>query len=185
MFRFHGTRLLSGPRTWFSIPRKFGYFVGIVEHVGHAMTFKILTDDTKRVIYRSNVHSGKDPKSSNLRMDPLVGDPVDGDQDTHDLVGRTFLMDERKDGQHHRARIVQAIADHASDLAANPTRIKFVCSINDEQFEEILTYNEVLHHIEQNEDDAVVWKFRRITAHEGPLQQSDRNWKGSSFNVMV
>ena len=120
------------------------------------------------------------PLSSNQRHAP-----VDGETKTphipvfhpFDLVGRTFLIEGREDGQRHRACIVQAIADHASDLAANPTRIKFLCSINDEQFEEILTYNEVLHHIEQNEDDAVVWKFRRITAHEGPLKQSGQNGK--------
>ena len=28
-----------------------GHFVGIAEHVGHAMTFKILTSDTHKVIY--------------------------------------------------------------------------------------------------------------------------------------
>jgi hypothetical protein len=111
---------------------KRGYFVGIAEHVGHAMTFKILTDNTKRVINHSNICSAKDPKSSNLRMDPLVGeisppiiksrdDPVDAETKPHtpvfhtsDLVRSTFLMDEREDGQRHRAHIVQAIADHAS-----------------------------------------------------------------------
>ena len=32
-----------------------GRFVGIAENVGHAMTIKVLTDDTKKIIYRSNV----------------------------------------------------------------------------------------------------------------------------------
>jgi hypothetical protein len=36
---------------------KRGHFVGISESVGHAMTFKILTDDTLKVIHRSNVRS--------------------------------------------------------------------------------------------------------------------------------
>ena len=30
---------------------KRGRFVGIAEHVGHSMTYKILTDDTKKVIH--------------------------------------------------------------------------------------------------------------------------------------
>jgi hypothetical protein len=30
-------------------------FVGFSEHVGHAMTFKILTDDTQKILYRSNI----------------------------------------------------------------------------------------------------------------------------------
>ena len=36
-------------------PEKTGRFVGISEHVGHAMTFKILTDDTQKIIHRSSV----------------------------------------------------------------------------------------------------------------------------------
>jgi hypothetical protein len=52
---------------------KRGYFVGIAEHVGHAMTFKILTDNTKRVINHSNIRSTKDPKSSTCVWILLLG----------------------------------------------------------------------------------------------------------------
>ena len=34
-----------------------GCFVGISEHVGHALTFMILTDDTQKIIHCSVVHS--------------------------------------------------------------------------------------------------------------------------------
>jgi hypothetical protein len=55
-----------------SDPReKRGYFVGIAEHVGHAMTFKVLTDDTRKIIYRPNIRSASDPKTRNLRLDPI------------------------------------------------------------------------------------------------------------------
>ena len=30
---------------------KLGYFVGIAENVGHAMTYKVLTQDTMKVIF--------------------------------------------------------------------------------------------------------------------------------------
>ena len=36
-----------------------GHFVGISEYVGNIMTFKILTSDTNKVIYRSVVRSAK------------------------------------------------------------------------------------------------------------------------------
>ena len=36
-----------------------GHFVGISEHVGNIMTFKILTSDTNKVIYRSVVRSAE------------------------------------------------------------------------------------------------------------------------------
>jgi hypothetical protein len=45
---------------------KRGHFVGISESVGHAMTFKILTDDTLKVIHRSNVRSALNPHAKNL-----------------------------------------------------------------------------------------------------------------------
>jgi hypothetical protein len=43
-----------------------GHFVGISEHVGHAMTFKILTTDKKKVIHRSGVGTALDPTIPNL-----------------------------------------------------------------------------------------------------------------------
>ena len=51
-----------------------GHFVGIAEHVGHALTFKVLTDDTSKVIYRSNVRPASMDMEYNLRLDPLCGE---------------------------------------------------------------------------------------------------------------
>src|SRR4051812_13947880 len=48
---------------------KSGWFVGISEHVGHALTFMILTDDTQKMIHRSVVHTATDPDTRNLRVD--------------------------------------------------------------------------------------------------------------------
>jgi hypothetical protein len=70
-----------------------------------------------------------------------------------DLVGKTFLMDPQEDGQRVRAHIVQAIEDHDGKLDDNPTRIKFLCSINDDESEEIIAYNEILNHIEDDETE--------------------------------
>jgi hypothetical protein len=50
---------------------KCGHFVGISESVRHAMTFKILTDHTLKVIHRSNVRSALNQHAKNLRHDPL------------------------------------------------------------------------------------------------------------------
>jgi hypothetical protein len=50
---------------------KCGHFIGISESVGHAMTFKILTDDTLKVIHQSNVRLARNPHAKNLRLDPL------------------------------------------------------------------------------------------------------------------
>ena len=103
-----------------------------------------------------------------------------------DLVGCTFLLDPQEDGQRFHACIVQAIEDHNAKLQNEAKWFKFHCSINDDQYEEILTYNEILNYIEQHDDDGTkVWKFRCITAHEGPLKPSDPTYKGSKYNIMI
>ena len=93
-----------------------GRWVGVAEHVGHAMTYKILTDDTTKVIYRSNVRSALTKSDRNKRVDLLGGEEVtpiikssrdeDDSQrkpmpifDPTDLVGRTFLMDPSGNGE--------------------------------------------------------------------------------------
>jgi hypothetical protein len=55
-------------------PEATGHFVGIAEHVGHAMTFMVLTDDTNRVIFHSNIRTACDPSQPNFRVDHLGGE---------------------------------------------------------------------------------------------------------------
>jgi hypothetical protein len=101
---------------------KHGYFVGIAEHVGHAMMFKVLTDDTRKLVYHLNIRSVVNLKSHNLHLDPLTSndeskppiikshhDSMDYGEgnmptmlmiDPHNLVGRTFLLPPQEDRQH-------------------------------------------------------------------------------------
>ena len=103
------------------------------------MTYKILTLDTKKVIYRSSVRSATDSAAKNARIEPLRGEEVtkivksrsdsdNGETKEHnmaifhpeELVGRTFLLDRPEDGQKHRAKIVRAIEDHENDVSKEP-----------------------------------------------------------------
>ena len=56
-------------------------------------------------------------------------------------------------------------------------------------YEEILTYNEILEYIAKNEeldaDQAIVWEFKHIAGHQGPLKKGDPSYNGSKFNVLV
>jgi hypothetical protein len=71
-------------------------------------------------------------------------------------------MDKQEDGQHYRGRIVQLIEDHESMVDENPTRIKYRVSVNNDQAEEIITYNKLLDYLAKDEENDIVWKFRRI-----------------------
>ena len=104
--------------------------------------------------------------------------------DTSDLIGRTFLT-EQEDGQKHRARIVALIEDHNASTNQNLERMRFKCSVNEDKYEEIMMYNQIMNHIEQSEEDAVVWRFKRIAGHEGPLTKNHPMWRGSTYNVCV
>ena len=50
---------------------KEAWAVGITEHVGHAMTCKLLMMDTLQFICQSNICSAKDPKAKNPKADVL------------------------------------------------------------------------------------------------------------------
>ena len=51
-----------------------GRFVRIAKHCGHAMTIKVVTDDTQEIISRLNVRSALDKKALNPRLDTLNND---------------------------------------------------------------------------------------------------------------
>ena len=212
-----------------------GRIVGISEHVGHAMTWKILTDDTQVIIYRSAVRpfSKDDPNYRALPVDgeeseyappdilksrvdrpdpetdlpendakaPSDDDPVDGEPsnppsssshgnhpavfDPEDLVGRTFLLPPDESEQIFRAKIVKLLDDHSARTKTDPARLKFLLSIDDDKREEVITYNRLLEHLERDETNPIVWRFRRIVAHEGPLAKSHDKYMGSSYNLLI
>jgi hypothetical protein len=171
------------------------------------MTYKILTDDTRRIIHHSNIRLAADPNARNLCLDLLNDElpevvrslckaspasdhgedfslhsmepdehpytestpdpsehPSTGDDtvivDPQGLLGCTFLMDTQEDGQRFHARIVECISDHESNVHRSDNHAKFRISVNEDEFEEIITYNELLDFIEKNqENDTIVWQF--------------------------
>jgi hypothetical protein len=139
--------------------------VGISEKVGHAMTYKILSDKSLKVVHdRSNRRSATKKSDSNLRLDPIEGevptpskivkscnDNNNGDDDQDwkrsmavfdpsDLVGRTCVLNKQEDGLRFRARIVEILDDQDSKVEDNPTRKKFRCLVGEDEYEDILTY---------------------------------------------
>jgi len=64
----------------------FGYFVGLSTHCGHAMTFKVLTSDTNKIIQRSQVRPADDPARPNLRLTDIF----DGEAPTKVSVRSKF-----------------------------------------------------------------------------------------------
>lgn len=181
----------------------FGHFVGFAESVGNVMCVKILTNDTLKIIYRSRVRPAGKDYSPNKRAAPHI-DPDSGEKyplfiksstekrdmitiesDLLDLTGRSFLMEEGEDGQRFRCEVVHKIEEYDKTLGDSKDRQRFVVSINDGEYEDVLTYREILDHVEADARDEPVWRFKSIIAHQGPLSSTSPDYKGSKWNVLV
>jgi hypothetical protein len=128
-------------------------------------------DKLLTVLHRSNLSSAEKPSDPDLCLDPLDGENLPqsprivksvqddtedvSDQvkpmiyfDTGDLAGQTFVMEEYDaDGLRCRARIIEVLDDHEKNVADNPVLKKFKCClVGEDEFEEILSYNEAMQH---------------------------------------
>ena len=104
--------------------------------------------------------------------------------DIPNLLGRSFLLPPEDNGEHHMAKIID-IDDHGPPLED----MKFKLKINKDQAEEIMSYNQLMDYIQKGtdaeEDPDPLFKFRDIVAHQGPLESTDPDQRGSRYNVMV
>ena len=206
---------------------KKGYWDGFADNQGDSLTWRILTEDTQKIIIRSGVRSALRTRTNqrlaspsgegttlpfpipysqshnSLPLDPLdastpnfehfvksqTGEDEDNpipmaNIDIPNLLGRSFLLPPEDNGERHMATVID-IDDHGQTLED----IKFKLKINKDQAEEIMSYNQLMDYIQKGtdaeEDPDSLFKFRDIVAHQGPLESTDPNHKGSKYNVMV
>ena len=207
---------------------KKGYWVGFADNQGDSLTWRILTEDTQKIIIRSGVRSAlrtttnqrlaspsgegttlplpipySQQSQNSLPLDHLdastpnfehfvksqTGEDEDNpipmaNIDIPNLLGRSFLLPPKDNGERHMAKVID-IDDHGQTLED----IKFKLKINKDQAEEIMSYNQLMDYIQKGtdaeEDPDSLFKFRDIVAHQGPLESTDPNHKGSKYNVMV
>ncbi len=75
MFQFYErVHYLDHESSFPSSKEKPGYFVGVAKNVGDKLTFKILTEDTRQLIYHSIVQSATEPNTINkhVSFDPAL-----------------------------------------------------------------------------------------------------------------
>ena len=108
-----------------------------------------------------------------------------------DLIGRTFLLAPQENGERLRAKVTKKVVEEIEAEDGNQIpNINFILDIGKGKIEELIAYNQLLDHLEQAEDqdnsmDQELYKFRAIIGHEGPLEVTDPNWKGSKYNVQI
>ena len=193
-----------------------GYWVGLGEHCGDAMTHKILDHDTKKIIYRSAVrphksstpnhrlapHGGEVSASSDPSEDKISsGSPLGASEcfspeqmaptvhirsryeenpsgskpmptfDPSDLIGRTFLLPPEENGERHRAKVTRNVVEIIDqDNGQRIQNINFISDIGYDKVEELISYNQLLEHLENTQDhemgmDQELYRFRAIIGH--------------------
>ncbi len=120
-----------------------------------------------------------------FRTDPLdTPNPTEKGLEPEELLGRSILMPPGKDGSRVRAKIVQQL-DNLRDKAHKKKEfIRFRINVNND-YDEIVAYNDIVDYIERDERFDGMWQFERIIDHQGPLRRSDERYKGSTYNVLV
>ena len=102
-----------------------------------------------------------------------------------DLLGRTFPLPENEHGERSRAKIVELLDQHEADTLANPQHARFRVSINNDTHDDVISHNKLLEMLSEDEHSDVVWKFKQVIDHQGPISPHDANYKGSSHNIKI
>jgi len=100
-----------------------------------------------------------------------------------EMVGRTFLMPPAADGSRHRAKIMSEVRKMKDKAHNSPEYIKFICLVNNE-FEDIVAYNDVVDFIEKDSTWDGVWTFKKILTHK-KVKSGDKDHRGSGINCLV
>jgi hypothetical protein len=200
---------------------KLGRWVGVAENKGDLMTFWVMDELTRHVVARSNVRpvTVDDPNNrlasvggevgTMVSHKPIVmatGDLCENPPDAklpqftpEELLGISFLHKPEPDGETLRARVVRKIEER--DAKAERSIVKFLITIGDNDYDEIIAYNDLCDIVEaQIEREAIldqdlpagdqpmvenVFKFRAIIGHDGPLTPRSPKWNGSMWNLLV
>jgi hypothetical protein len=85
---------------------------------------------------------------------------------------------------------VCAVVDKEEELKKGLEFMKSICDVPNSTVDEIITYNDILDQIDKDNnnianDTEQLHKFRYINAHQGPLLTSNKDYKGSTYNVVV
>ena len=111
--------------------------------------------------------------------------------DLEDLIGRTFHLPPDENGERHRAKVTRKVVEIIDqENGHRKENINFILDIGNGKVEELISYNQLLDHLETAQDndfgmDQELSKFRAIIGHQGPLKATDPDWKGSKYNVQV
>ena len=100
--------------------------------------------------------------------------------DPSDLIGRTFLLPPpEENGERQRAKVTRQVVEIIDqDNGQRIENINFILDIGNGKVEELISYNQLLEHLENAQDydmgmDQELYRFIAIIGHQDPLFASD------------
>ena len=109
--------------------------------------------------------------------------------DPSDLICRTFLLPPEENEERHRAKVTRQVVESVDqDNGQSVENIKFFLDIGNGKVEELISYNQLLEHFKNAQDndtgmDQELYRFSANIGHQGPLLASDPDWKGSKYTL--
>ena len=88
--------------------------------------------------------------------------------DPSDLIGRTFLLPPEENGERHRAKVTRQVVEIIDqDNDQRIENINFILDIGNGKVEELISYNQLLEHLENGQDhdmgmDQELYRFRAM-----------------------
>ena len=103
--------------------------------------------------------------------------------DIDDIIGHSFKI--TSGNQTDQITVVDVIRGHNDKRDNNPDLIKFKVRHNESDIEELMAYNDLMEHINENLNSPTTPQINKIIAHQGPLDRDHPDYKGSQYNVTV
>ncbi|CAB9509584.1 hypothetical protein SEMRO_395_G134170.1 [Seminavis robusta] len=103
------------------------------------------------------------------------------------MLKRTFLLPPAEDGTRVKAKILERVKYHKEKVQQHPDMIKFKFRVNDE-YEEIVAYNDIVDYIEKDQTWDATWKFRKRSWDpprfpSNHLTRNDTRVHGSTYKL--
>ena len=100
-----------------------------------------------------------------------------------DIIGRNFLLPQNEQGERIWATIKRKVIETSKLLDDQHENtidtIEYHIHVGQGRAEAIMSYVQILDHLDHQEQQEDLYKFRAITGHQGPLSPQDENYKGS------
>ena len=145
--------------------------------------------ETKTILYYQDPNEPYEFISTRIDDSPALDDKINANRsmpsiDIEDLIGKSFrIVDEH--GNNDSINIVNIIEKQQNKVEEDPKHVQFKVQCNSSEYEDIMAYNELMDIIETNGETNILWEFKRIKGHQGPLSQKHPDYKGSTYKVTI